>query len=174
MKRPRSVLLWLWLALALAACASQESARRNMVPLAVAQAACPTQPVVVCIAVTATPNAGSIVTPSPTVTASPTALATVTPWPTPTQIVQTTAWTPEPAPETGRYSPYYGQRVREGPGVNHAQAGWIGGQTVWPVVELFRYGNGDYWAHIRDSARGIDGWVAVIHTGLTYGVFTPN
>ena len=179
MPKPLSALL---LALLLIGCAStQLSARRNIVPQTVAQSGqvCPTQPAVMCIAVTVTPGVSptptdSIITRTAIPSATAAATATQTPWPTPTQIVGVSSLTPIPRePERGGYSPYYQQRVRAGPGVNHPQTGWIGGGSVWQV-EVLEYSTGDKWGLIEDYSRGIVGWVAIIHTGLAYGVFTPD
>ena len=89
MPKPLSALL---LALLLIGCAStQLSARRNIVPQTVAQSGqvCPTQPAVMCIAVTVTPG----VSPTPTDsiitrTAVPSATASAQPSPTMIQTIQ--------------------------------------------------------------------------------------
>lgn len=178
MQRRLDAPMWAWmlflLALVFVGCATERlSARQTIRPASiVAQSAqvCPTAPAVVCIAVTVTPGV-----PAQLVTATPhaTALATVTPWPTPTQIVRLTD-TPVLDTRSGTYSPFFQQRIRAGAGVNWAQVGWLGGGTVWQVIDVTYYSNGDYWVRVRDSARGIDGWCAVIYTGLVYGVFTPQ
>jgi hypothetical protein len=173
---PLSVLLSLLL---IGCAASQLSAARNLSPISIAADSapvCPTAPVVMCVAVTATPGSG-LVTATPNATAlatsTPRATATETLWPTPTQIVQGATLTPAPPVRYGLYTPNFQQRVRLCGMVSPEcpQTAWIGGGTTWAVWSEGGSASGDLWLMIEDKARGISGWVAYRYQGVLYGTY---
>lgn len=155
-------------------------------PVASAQGkVCPTQPAIVCIAVSVTPGpsmtptASATVVPSVTATASATPTATIgatateTLWPTPTQIVQGTIGPTQPI-RFGLYSPYNQQRVRLCPAVddiNCPRVAWIGGGSTWAVWAERVTGINSMWLFIEDRARFISGWVAYKLSGIDYGTY---
>lgn len=138
---------------------------------------CPTQPAIVCVAMTvtpgfsATPTATNTAVPSATATASPTATATEDFSATPTQIIR---GTPEPF-RYGIYSPHSQQRVRACAKANDVECprvAWIGGGSYWAVWDENRDTRGQVWLFIEDRARNISGWVALVIDGYFYGVYT--
>lgn len=165
------------------------SARQNISPVASAQGqACPTQPAIVCVAMTVTPGASPTLAATPTVTASatatpsPQATATEVLDPTPTAIVPGPTWSPGPSPTVGPiryglYTPFNLQRVRSCPAVddiNCPRVGWIGGGSTWAVWAEENTGVNSIWLFIEDRARFISGWVAYQLNGFDYGVYVHD
>jgi hypothetical protein len=134
---------------------------------------CPTQPAIVCVALTVTPGASPTLAATPTVTTSATATATPTEVldPTPTQIIR---GTPGPV-RYGIYSPYSQQRVRSCPKANDQECprvAWIGGGSHWAVWDENYDTPGQIWLFIEDRARFISGWIALVINDYFYGVYT--
>jgi hypothetical protein len=134
---------------------------------------CPTQPAIVCVALTVTPGASPTLVATSTATASATATAspTITPTATedfsatPTQIIR----------RFGIYSPHSQQRVRACAKANDIECprvAWIGGGSSWAVWGENYDTPGQIWLFIEDRARSISGWIALVINDYFYGVYT--